>query len=122
MKPSERCKLAGLKSLAELAEMTGESVQTLNNWYKNKPQRFEIVLIGAISKYKKQPEGKAMYTVYIDFENGDKTEQFQTQNAEEAERYASGLAVDHPDEYVFIAAPNGGYLNRDGHSPVGKRW
>ena len=40
MKPHQICKKAGLKSLAELAEKSGESVQTLNNWSKNKPRRF----------------------------------------------------------------------------------
>ena len=48
IKPSELCKAAGLKSLNELAEITGESVQTLNNWHKNKPRLFHAVLMGAI--------------------------------------------------------------------------
>jgi len=48
-KPSERCKAAGLKSLNELAEITGESVQTLNNWHKNKPRRFDLILLGAVA-------------------------------------------------------------------------
>lgn len=48
MKPSEVCKAAGLKSLAELSEISSESVQTLNNWYKNEPRRFELVLKGAL--------------------------------------------------------------------------
>ena len=48
MKPSESAKLAGLKSLAEMAEISGESVQTLNNWFKNEPRRFELVLKGAV--------------------------------------------------------------------------
>lgn len=48
MKPSEAAKLAGLKSLAELAEISGESVQTLNNWFKNESRRFELVLKGAV--------------------------------------------------------------------------
>ncbi len=48
MKPSEVCKAAGLKSFAEFSEISGESVQTLNNWYKNEPRRFELVLKGAI--------------------------------------------------------------------------
>lgn len=48
MKPSEVCKSAGLKSLAELSEFSGESVQTLNNWYKSKPRLFELVLKGAL--------------------------------------------------------------------------
>ena len=50
MKPSEKCKEAGLKSLAELSEISGESVQTLNNWSKNKPIVFELVLKGAAAK------------------------------------------------------------------------
>ena len=48
MKPSEKAKSAGLKSLAELAEISGESVQTLNNWFKNEPRRFELILKGAL--------------------------------------------------------------------------
>lgn len=47
MKPSEECKRAGLKSLAELSEMTETSVQTLNNWSKNKPKLFDVLLAGA---------------------------------------------------------------------------
>ncbi len=47
MKPSEKCKAAGLKSLLELSEITSESVQTLNNWHKNKAKLFELVLRGA---------------------------------------------------------------------------
>ena len=43
-KPSEQCKAAGLKSLAELSEISGESTQTLNNWFKNEPRRFELIL------------------------------------------------------------------------------
>ncbi len=50
MRPSELCKQAGLKSLAELADITRESVQTLNNWYKNKPVLFATVLDGALVK------------------------------------------------------------------------
>jgi len=50
VKPSEKCKAAGLKSLAELAEISGASIQTLNNWFKNKPIIFDLVLRGAIMK------------------------------------------------------------------------
>mgnify|MGYP001309640552 CR=1 FL=1 len=50
MKPSEKAKAAGLKSLAELAEISGESVQTLNNWHKHKPRLFNLVLKGAIAE------------------------------------------------------------------------
>ena len=50
MKPSEQCKAAGLKSLAELSKISGESVQTLNNWSKHKPIVFDLVLRGAVVK------------------------------------------------------------------------
>lgn len=50
MKPSEKAKAAGMKSLAELAEISGESVQTLNNWHKNKPRLFDLVLKGAVAE------------------------------------------------------------------------
>lgn len=49
MKPHEQAKAAGLKNLNELAELTGESIQTLNNWSKNKPKFFELVIAGAVS-------------------------------------------------------------------------
>ncbi|NOY72178.1 MAG: hypothetical protein GXP14_07340 [Gammaproteobacteria bacterium] len=50
MKPSEKCKASGLKSLSELSEISGTSVQTLNNWHKNKPILFDLVLRGAVAK------------------------------------------------------------------------
>ena len=48
MKPSEKCKAVGMKSLTELSNISKESVQTLNNWYKNEPRRFELILKGVI--------------------------------------------------------------------------
>lgn len=48
MKPSEACKKAGLRSLKELAHISGESVQTLNNWHKKYPRRFELILKGVV--------------------------------------------------------------------------
>lgn len=50
MKPSEKCKQAGLKSLAELSEISGESVQTLNNWWKRKPFAFDAALERALDE------------------------------------------------------------------------
>jgi len=44
--PSQKAKQAGLKSLAQVSELTGVSFQTLNNWAKNKPDLFKVVLIG----------------------------------------------------------------------------
>ena len=48
MKPSEKCKSAGLKSLAELSEMTGRSSKVLIDWANNDPDFFDIVLRGAV--------------------------------------------------------------------------
>ena len=48
MKPSEKCKAAGLSGLAELVEITGKCSRTLINWNKADPLLFEIVLRGAV--------------------------------------------------------------------------
>lgn len=50
MNASQKAKAAGLKSLDELVEISGESRQTLNNWHNKKPVKFELVLKGAIVK------------------------------------------------------------------------
>ena len=49
MKPSEKCKAAGLSGLAELAGITGKCQRTLINWSKADPLLFQIVLRGAVS-------------------------------------------------------------------------
>ena len=46
MPPSQQAKKAGLKSLTEVSKLTGVRFQTLNNWAKNKPELFNIVIIG----------------------------------------------------------------------------
>ena len=48
MTPSEQCKAAGLKSLAELAKISSASTRTLINWHKDKPALFATVLAGAV--------------------------------------------------------------------------
>ena len=44
MKPSEHCKIAGLKGLNHLSELTGQSVQTLANWHRDNFKLFEAAL------------------------------------------------------------------------------
>lgn len=44
--PSQQAKDAGLKSLAEVSSITKQSVQTLHNWAKNKPELFHAVVVG----------------------------------------------------------------------------
>lgn len=53
MKPSQQAKREGLKSLSQVAQMTGQSLQTLGNWAKNKPELFRIVLKGCKSELEK---------------------------------------------------------------------
>ena len=48
--PAEQAKAEGLKSLTQVSEMTGQSLQTLSNWSKNKPELFKIVLLGCKAK------------------------------------------------------------------------
>ena len=52
MTASEKAKALGLKSLAQVCQMTGQSAQTLNNWHKNKPELFDVVLVGCYAKFK----------------------------------------------------------------------
>jgi len=48
MTASQQAKAAGLPSLLEVSRMTGVSFQTLNNWYKNKPKLFAVVIAGCV--------------------------------------------------------------------------
>ena len=50
MTPSKQAKELGLNSLTQISELTKQSPQTLINWFNNKPELFEIVLLGCISK------------------------------------------------------------------------
>jgi len=49
MTPSQKTKASGLK-LVEVSNLTGVSIQTLTNWYKNKPKLFNVVLSGSVVK------------------------------------------------------------------------
>ena len=49
MIPSEQCTSAGLRSLAELTEITEVSKQTLINWHRHKPVLFAVVVAGAVA-------------------------------------------------------------------------
>ena len=53
MTASQKAKTAGLKNLAEMCELSGQSFQTLNNWFNDKPELFNMVLLGcAVTKHK----------------------------------------------------------------------
>ena len=50
MTASQAAKAAGFISLKQVQEISGESQQTLFNWHKKKPQRFEVILLGCAAK------------------------------------------------------------------------
>ena len=50
MTPAKQAKMAGIKSLQELAELTGQSKSTLWYWTKNSPELFEAALKLAVNK------------------------------------------------------------------------
>jgi len=54
MTPSQQAKAAGMKSLAEVTRMTGQSKETLRNWSINKPQLFSIVIAGCVAEKEKR--------------------------------------------------------------------
>ena len=56
MTASVTAKELGLKSLTQVTEMTGQSMQTLNNWFNNKPELFGVVLLGCVSKLEKEKQ------------------------------------------------------------------
>jgi hypothetical protein len=49
MSASSTAKKAGLKGLALVIEMTGQSRQTLQNWHKDKPDLFNVVIAGCVA-------------------------------------------------------------------------
>lgn len=50
MKPSEKCKAAGLKSLAELVSLSGRAERTLIDWANNDPDQFDNAIRAAVVK------------------------------------------------------------------------
>ena len=51
MTASKQAKELGLKSLTQVSELTGQSLQTLTNWYNDKSELFEVVLLGCVVKH-----------------------------------------------------------------------
>ena len=49
MTASKQAKELGLKSLTQVGELTGQSLQTLTNWFNDKPLLFNVVLLGCVA-------------------------------------------------------------------------
>ena len=52
MTPSKRAKELGCKNLLQVANKTKQSEQTLINWFKNKPELFDVVCVGCAESNK----------------------------------------------------------------------
>lgn len=50
LKPSQYAKLMGIKNLKTVRELSKQSDQTLINWCNDKPELFELVLLGCSVK------------------------------------------------------------------------
>lgn len=48
MGAADKAKEAGLKSLAEMGRIANKNVVTLNNWFKDNRQLFDVVLAGCV--------------------------------------------------------------------------
>ena len=55
MTPSQKAKSVGLKSLTQVMELTGVSLNTLSNWHREKPDLYDVVLLGCLVKLGKEP-------------------------------------------------------------------
>jgi hypothetical protein len=54
MTASQKAKELGFKNLAQVQELSGQSQQNLDNWFKKKPVLFEVVLLGCLAKLNEQ--------------------------------------------------------------------
>lgn len=50
MTPSQQAKSVGLKSLTQVSQITGVSLNTLTNWHRDKSELFRIVLLGCVAE------------------------------------------------------------------------
>lgn len=50
MTPAQQAKEAGLKSLTQVSQVTGVSLNTLTNWHRDKQELFRIVLLGCVAE------------------------------------------------------------------------
>ena len=55
MTPSQKAKSVGLKSLTQVKDLIGKSLNTLSNWHRESPDLFDVVLLGCLVKLGKEP-------------------------------------------------------------------
>lgn len=65
MSPSEYAKACGLKSLQQVATMSGFHLNTLLNWYTERPDAFRLLVTGCAAEYMPEysPPEKQTFTL-----------------------------------------------------------
>tara|TARA_B100000787_G_scaffold85775_1_gene63283 strand:+ start:513 stop:863 length:351 start_codon:yes stop_codon:yes gene_type:complete len=63
MKPSEKIKALGFKSLEEAAELSGETRLNLTRWSESYPRRFELILKGLMFERMNEQINTAFYEI-----------------------------------------------------------
>jgi len=48
------CKRQGLRGIGDLVRATGQSHQTLGNWWTEKPALFRVIVAGVVAEKEKQ--------------------------------------------------------------------
>lgn len=124
MKPSDACKAAGLKGLAELSRLIGESVQTLNNWSKNKPNVFSAAVMWA----EKMKGESVMATKTIELQKTVQGKKLEWETADDMSGWVAWLpegvetetVTDAAgDDYEFISTRGGEFSIK---TAGGKKW
>lgn len=82
---SEQAKLAGLKGLAEVSELTNVAHSTLGSWHHTRPALFKVVLVGC-RQIKKQ---KALQ---------------KSESNTQANTHANTQECKHPDKHAPASA------------------
>lgn len=57
MTPAQQAKSVGLKSLTQVSNISGASLNTLTNWHRDKPKLFAVVLQGCL-QVRRELEGE----------------------------------------------------------------
>ena len=80
---SEQAKAAGLKTLSEMAEITGESPQILCYRYKTNRQLFRILLLGCVADKaeRQKPTASHWYCSYCEQQLNERDVTFNQRHA-----------------------------------------
>lgn len=92
---SQEVRARGIPSVAAVTALTGTSRQSLDNWYKNKPRLFDIVMRGCQSALS-DPNVRRWCIIYLDLHQRGQATAFVTgRDRKEAVRAFEERAIPH---------------------------